>query len=165
MSSLAFCITLHHAKSTRLIASIILILTPTMHKLDWDTTDTIIQGLNESKARKEQSEKMASQLSMSLATPVDAYILYIVRYCPAVSFYYIPISHFTTEQCNAIQSPFMNALLPKMFINRHVKRAVIWGPKKYRGLELAHMATEQMAKIIESVVGHVRASMPTGTTF
>ena len=91
-------------------------------------------------------------------------MIYGFRYCPAV-FYCIPISYFTIEQCNTIQSPFMNALLPKLCINRHVKRDVVWGPKKYGGLELAHMETEPIAKTTESVVGHVRASTLTGITF
>ena len=76
--------------------------------------------LDEYLACKEQSEKMASQLAASSATPVDAYMIYIFRYCPAV-FYCIPITHFTKAQCNAIQAPFMNTLLPKLRVDRHVK--------------------------------------------
>ena len=107
---------------------------------------------------------MASRLAASTTTPVDAYMIFVFRYCPAV-FYCIPITHFTPEQFKAIQSPFMNTLLHKLWINCHVKRAVVWGPKKYGGLELAHMETEQLAQATETIVGHVRASIPTGLTF
>ena len=115
-------------------------------------------------ARKSQSEKFAMQLVQSGASPVDAYMIYVFRYCPAV-FYCIPITYFTPAQCNQIQSPFMNVLLPKLRINRHVKRAVVWGPVKYGGLDLKHMETEQIARTVESLIGHVRAATPTGKTF
>ena len=55
---------------------------------------------------------------------------------------------FTTKQCEAVQSPFMNVLLPKLCINQHVKGAMVWGSMKDRGLELKHMATEEIAKPI-----------------
>ena len=91
-------------------------------------------------------------------------MIYVFRYCPAV-FYCIPITYFTSAQCKQIQTPFINALLPRLRINRHVKRAVIWGPAFYGGLELKHMETEQIAKTVESLISHVRASTPTGMTF
>ena len=91
-------------------------------------------------------------------------MIYVFRYCPAV-FSCIPLTHFAPEQCKAIQSPFINALLPKLCVNRHIKRAVVWGPKKYGGLELANMETEQLARTTDTLVGHVRASTPTGLTF
>ena len=52
-------------------------------------------------ARKSQSEKFALQLAQSGASPVDAYMIYVFRYCPAV-FYCIPITYFTPAQCNQI---------------------------------------------------------------
>ena len=120
--------------------------------------------LDEFRARKAQSEQFAVQLMQSNASPVDAYMIYLFRYCPAV-FYCIPVTYFTSKQCHQIQSPFMNVLLPKLRINRHVRRAVIWGPTQYGGLDLKHMETEQIAKTVESLIGHVRASSPTGKTF
>ena len=46
---------------------------------------------DEFKARKAQSEKLAVQLSQSGTSPVDAYMIYVFRYCPAV-FYCIPVT-------------------------------------------------------------------------
>ena len=119
---------------------------------------------DEFKARKAQSERLAVQLSQSGASLVDAYMIYVFSYCPVV-FYFIPITYFTPVQCRQIQSPFMNTLLPKLCINRHVKQAVIWGPSYYGGLDLKHMETKQIAKTVESLIGHVRANTPTGKTF
>ena len=59
----------------------------------------------------------------------------------------------------------LNAFLPKFRINQHVKQAVIWGPAIFGGLELKHMETEQIAKTVESLIGHVQASTPTRVTF
>ena len=50
--------------------------------------------LDEFKAQKDQSERLVIQLLQSSATPVDAYMIYIFRYCPAV-FYCIPVTYFT----------------------------------------------------------------------
>ena len=119
---------------------------------------------DEFQARKQQSEKMALRLERSHASPVDAYMIYVFRYCPAV-FYCLPLTYFTREQCTQIQAPFVNALLPKLRMNRHIKRDIVWGPRKYGGLNLAHMETEQIARTTESLIGHVRAETPTGVTF
>ena len=107
---------------------------------------------------------MAARLEALNATPIDAYMIYVFRYCPAI-FYCIPVTYFTHNQCDSIQSLFMNVLLPKLRINWHVKRAVVWGNMKYGGLKLKHMATEQTAKTIEYLVGHVWAETPTGLIF
>ena len=114
--------------------------------------------------RLEQSKSLAGQLANSAATAQDAHMIFTFRYCPAV-FYCIPISFFSRAQCDKIQAPFMNALLPKLRLNRHIKRDIIWGPKKYGGLELSHMATEQIARTTQSIIGHVRKQSPTGNTF
>ena len=63
---------------------------------------------DEFKARKAQSEKLAVGLSQSNALPVDAFKIYVFRYCPA-EFYCIPIPYFTPAQYKQIQSLFMNA--------------------------------------------------------
>ena len=59
----------------------------------------------------------------------------------------------------------MKELLPKLRLNRHMKRAVVWGPTQYGGLDLKHMETEQKANTVESLIGHGQAKTPTGTTF
>ena len=86
------------------------------------------------------------------------------RYCPSI-FYCLPITYFTAAQCNKIQGPFMTALLPKLRINRHMKRAIIWGPRKYGGLGFKHMHTEQLLTTVRHIIGHVRKKSPTGQTF
>ena len=47
-----------------------------------------------------------------------------------------------------------------------VFRAVaVWGPMRYGGLVLKYMETEQIAKTVESLIGHVAVNSPTGKTF
>ena len=69
--------------------------------------------LDEFRAQKSQSERLAAQLAQLKASPVDAFMIYVFRYCPAV-FYCIPIMYFTPAQCKQIQSPFINVLLPRL---------------------------------------------------
>ena len=107
---------------------------------------------------------MVLWLERSNVSPVNVYMIYVFRYCPGV-FYCLPLTYFTRDQCTTIQAPFINALLPKLRINRHIKHNVVWGPRKCGGLNLPHMETEQIAQTTESLIGHVRARTPTGITF
>ena len=119
---------------------------------------------DEFQTRKLKSEILAGRLENSTATPVDAYMIMAFRYCPSI-FYCLPVTHFTAAQCNKIQGPFMHALLPKLRMNRHMKRATIWGPMKYGGLAFKHMHTEQLISNVRHLIGHVRKQSPTGTAF
>ena len=75
---------------------------------------------DEFKFRSEKSRTMAGLLTNSAATPQDAYMIYTFQYCPDI-LYCTPITYFTQAQCDTIQKPFINAFLPKMRINRHIK--------------------------------------------
>ena len=92
--------------------------------------------------RSNQSRRMAGCLANSSATIQDAYMIYSFGYCPAI-LYCSPLTYFSQSQCDAIQRPFINALLPKLRINWHIKRAIVWGPVIYGGLGIKNMATEQ----------------------
>jgi hypothetical protein len=45
------------------------------------------------------------------------------------------------EECEAIQKPPVNAILPKMGIHRKTARDVVFGIMKFGGLGVAHLAT------------------------
>ena len=116
-------------------------------------------------AGKEKSETLAGRVENSTATPVDAYMIMAFRYCPII-FYCLLVTHFTEAQCNKIQGQFMNAaLLPKLRISRHMKRATIWGPVKYGGLAFKDVHMEQLISNVRNIMGHVRKQSPTGKVF
>ena len=114
--------------------------------------------------RCEQAETQAGCLRNSSASPQDAYMIYSFRYCPAL-FYCLRLTYFMQKQCDRIQSPFVNTLLPKLRINRHIKQAVVWGPLRFGGLAFKDMATEQLLQGTEHVIKHARSNTATGRTF
>ena len=52
--------------------------------------------------------------------------------------------------------PFYKAMLPKLGFNRHLPKAVRYGPAKYNGKGLAHLAVHQHAKHLEWFVSEIR---------
>ena len=56
------------------------------------------------------------------------------RFKPAVS-YCLPVTTFSDKQCNNIQSPFYQVALPKSGMNRHMPKAVIHRPTRWRRTE------------------------------
>jgi hypothetical protein len=65
------------------------------------------------------------------------------------SYYMASISYgtaatlLTYKECEEIQRPAVNAILPKMGINRNTARTVVFGTSKYRGLGLDHLSAVQ----------------------
>jgi hypothetical protein len=47
------------------------------------------------------------------------------------------------DECKEIQKPPVNAILPKMGINRNTKREVVFGTTKYGGLGLTYLSEVQ----------------------
>jgi hypothetical protein len=101
--------------------------------------------------RKDQFIELASRVSDSKMTRYDAHLIYQIRYRPALAY---PLHHtyFTHPQCDAIQSPFINAILPKMGYNRHMPRVVIFGPTEFGGAALADRKVEQAVNHIVNLI-------------
>ena len=79
-----------------------------------------------------QSKELAGNLISSPFTRQDTEVIFRERWIASVG-YCLPIKQFTQEQCDAIQRPFFNAILPKIGFNCHFSPAVVLGPKKYQG--------------------------------
>ena len=75
-----------------------------------------------------------------------------------------PVTYFSRNQYDAIQRPFINTLLPKLRLNRHTKRAIIWGPSKYGGLQIKDMYVEQLSRTVQQFVAHIRSDSAVGKT-
>jgi hypothetical protein len=70
--------------------------------------------------------------------------------------YPLPVTMFTAKQCIQIQKPFVNAILPKIGLNRKTPRALVFGPKSLGGLEIMDLRVEQVAAQWETTKGHMR---------
>ena len=82
--------------------------------------------------RLEQSKTLAGKVQTSPFNRTDAEIIYRERWLASVG-YCLPVTQFSNRQSKAIQTPFFNAILPKMGFNRHFPRSVIFGPSKFQG--------------------------------
>jgi hypothetical protein len=64
-------------------------------------------------------------------------------YCMASISYRTSSTSLTIKECEKIQRPVANAILPKMGINRNTSHIAVFGTSKYGGLGLDHMDAVQ----------------------
>jgi hypothetical protein len=69
------------------------------------------------------------------------------------------------DECKEIQKPPVNAILPKMGINRNTKREVVFGTTKYGGLGLAHLVAVQGYGQLQYLLGHFMSDDTSGTLY
>jgi hypothetical protein len=70
--------------------------------------------------------------------------------------YGVPATTLTKEECEDIQRPVVNDILPKMGIARSAPRKVVFGTKQYGGLGLTHLADLQGNSRLQYLLGHLR---------
>jgi hypothetical protein len=66
------------------------------------------------------------------------------------------------QECEDIQRPVINTILPKMGINRKASRAVVFGTAQFGGIGLDHLATLQGHSRLQYLLGHLRCGDHTG---
>jgi hypothetical protein len=66
------------------------------------------------------------------------------------------------QECEDIQRPLINAILPKMGISRKAARAVVLGMAQFGGPGLDHLATLQGHSRLQYLLGHIRCGDHTG---
>jgi hypothetical protein len=67
------------------------------------------------------------------------------------------------QECEDIQRPVINAILPKVGINGKASRAVVvFGTAQFGGLGLDHLATLQGHSRLQYLLGHLRCGDHTG---
>ena len=94
--------------------------------------------------RKQQAYDLAGKIRSSPFTRQDAEVIYRERWIPSIG-YCLPITQFSSSQCHKIQSSFYQALLPRMGFNRHIPKAVRFGPKKFNGKGLVDLESYQIS--------------------
>jgi hypothetical protein len=113
--------------------------------------------------RMSQSKKMARILYQSNLSPLNAFMVYEMRFCPALE-YPLAVTTFTTTQLLQIQKPFIHLLLPKLGMNRHTLRAIIYGPLYRGGLGLHSLDEKQSILHFELFQGHICRNDDIGTS-
>jgi hypothetical protein len=114
--------------------------------------------------RKDQMDKMARRIIDAAMKRHISYLIFQINYKPALSY---PLHHtlFTDQQCDSIQSSFINAILPKMDFNRHMPRVVIFGPQIYGGVALADAKVEQTVFLVTDMITELQRSTLVGKQF
>jgi hypothetical protein len=102
-----------------------------------------------------QSVNMGLKLYKSWLSPIDAFMVYETRFRPALE-YPLMITTFSKSQLDKIQKPFVHLLLPKIGLNRHMPRAVIYGPMFWGGLGLVKLEEQQIIRHFSAFQGHLR---------
>jgi hypothetical protein len=68
-------------------------------------------------------------------------------------------------ECKKIQKLPVNAILPKMGINRNTKRKVVFGTTKYDRLGIDHLVAVQRYGQLQYIIGHLRSDDTSGTLY
>ena len=105
--------------------------------------------------RRSQLLQFGQKLYKSPLTHKEVHSAYQSRY-KSIATYPYTITTFTTSELNQIQKKPIYLLLPKLGMNRHMPRAVIFGPKQLGGREIMDLRLEQPAKNFITTVGHMR---------
>ena len=104
--------------------------------------------------REKQIKEFAHKLKHAPLSHYDAYVVYESRYRSMIR-YPLAVTQFTIKQCNDLQRPVIDVLLPKMGLNRKMPRAVIYGPMALGGRELMDLRLEQVTSQWEATRGHM----------
>ncbi len=108
-----------------------------------------------------KAENYASHIVGSSLNREEAYCSYILYFTPKTSFS-LPVMTLTKAECNAIQSPTISTVLPKLHFNRHTARSIIFCPSKYGGLGLPDLYCTQGIGQLSLFIGHLAAHEKSG---
>ena len=92
-------------------------------------------------------KEKATKLKHAFLTCWEAYIAYITRVIPAVT-YPFALTRFTVKQCSDLAKVIEKVILPKMGINRNFPKAALYGPHEYGGMAFQSIETTQDQKMI-----------------
>jgi hypothetical protein len=109
------------------------------------------------KAQDYQTKIASSKL------PREAALLSYNIYLLSKLGYPLPALTFTEAQCHTLQSPTLLAFLPKIQLNRHIARSIVFGSIKYGGLGLKSLYSIQSIGQLTLFVGHTRAQDKTSS--
>ena len=72
--------------------------------------------------------------------------------------YPLPALTFSEADCHRLQSPTLAAFLPKIHLNRHVARSIVFGSIKFGGLGIRSLYSIQSLGQLTLFIGHIRAA-------
>jgi len=103
-----------------------------------------------------QTTDYQTKIATSKLPKEAALLSYNVYLLPKLG-YPLPALTFTEQQCHNLQSPTIMALLPKIQLNRHIARSIVFGSLTYGGLAIKSLYSIQSLGQLTLFVGHGRA--------
>jgi hypothetical protein len=113
---------------------------------------------------KEKAIKYGEAIKSSSLQRGECAMAYNVCYMESLV-YGTAATSLSMDECKEIKKPPVNAILPKMGIDRNTKREVVFGKKKYSGLGLNHLAAVQGYGQLQYLLGHLRSGDTSGTLY
>jgi hypothetical protein len=113
------------------------------------------------KAMKEKAILYGETIHSSTMWREESGMAYTAFYMMSLG-YGTPAKKLLKKDCEEIQRPAVNAILPKMGIAPTAPRAVVFGTSQYRGLGLTHLAALQCHTRLQYLRGHLRCGDATG---
>jgi len=105
--------------------------------------------------RRDQSRQFAAEVT-KLTSREEAALAYSAYYLSKFT-YPLPVTTFDTTQLKSIESPSIQALLPKLGYNRHFPRRVVFRPVEWGGLGLksltfiqGHQQTKLLLRVLNN---------------
>lgn len=102
-----------------------------------------------------KSKQFAELVMTNAITRRDANIMFHGIYIPAMT-YPLALTSLTRGQCQAIETPFINAIVPRCGYNRTMSRAIRYAPKRYGGAGFLSLHVEQAVQTILMAIKHLR---------
>jgi len=115
----------------------------------------------QAKVLREHAENFKDLIQLSSLTGSEAYCCYMMYIHPKIT-YPFPCISLTEQQCRHIQAPVLEAILPKLRLNRHTPQAVLFAGPHYGGLNLAENYTDLGYGHLQYMVGHLKMADEVG---
>jgi hypothetical protein len=94
------------------------------------------------KVMREKSEAYGEAINGSLLQRGESSTAYNCYYIPSIA-YGTPTTTLSFKECDDLQKPVVNEILPKMGITCKAPRAGVFGTARYGGIGLDHLAAVQ----------------------
>ena len=101
------------------------------------------------------AQEYHDQLCTAVLYPSEAYLSDIAYLHPKLT-HPLPCTTLTPEQCRHIQAPALAALLPKLHLNHHSPRSVLFASPPYGGIGLPDITDSQGLGQLLLFVGHLQ---------
>jgi len=108
-----------------------------------------------------KSRHLARKIRASSLPPQAANLAYNSVALPQLQ-YSLLMTTYSAQELEKIQKPLTRAFLPRMGFNSGMKRAVVFGPRKYGGYQMGNVDTNRGHDQIKYILGHIRMQDPLG---